>query len=158
MAFSASDIKYFENGVLILNLTGGTTHGKGILGLTSIDFKYSVDTIEVSAFDLNRNVLKIPNKKTWSISCEGLFLTLSGDTYLPSSGDTKVTGGISSKELMQAVKLAATTNQIILKVGPNHYEKGNVLLSDFSFKASSNEAITFSLQLDGSGDLAYSAT
>jgi hypothetical protein len=157
---SASDINYAEGAFLAINLTGGTnaTNGQALIGLSSWDFSYVNNTADVSTFDLNNNILKVNTTSEWAMSCSGNYLRVSGESYIVRhSGDTRVNGGISTKELLKAVKDKVTTAKLFIRFGPNHYEQGNCVINSISISASApGEPMEFSLEISGSGALTTS--
>lgn len=152
----ASDIKYYESGFLAINLTGGTssTNGRAIIGLNNVSLSYQNNTADVATFDLNFNILKVNTTSEWFISASGLYLNVSGESYSIHSGNTRVHGGISSKELLGAVKAKLATCHVWLKIADNHFEHGNVVVNSFEITAGApGEPLEFSLELTGSGAL-----
>lgn len=147
---TTNSIKYFENGFLVL--TSGTT-GSAILGLQDISLSYSVDTTELQAFDTNFQKLYAPSYKNWSVSASGVFMSMSGESEFPQSGDTNVVGGQSAAALLELIKLRKTDQKIILKLDTNNYQKGSVLVTSFEVSATAGENMSFSLELQGTSEL-----
>ncbi len=161
MKITGSNIKYFESGFLAINFTGGTasTNGKAVIGLNSVSLSYTNNTQKIGTFDLNFDELTVNTTSEWSIDAGGIYLSVSGESYTNHSGNTRVNGGATSKELLTAVKSKLATCHVWLKIADNHYEHGDVLINDFTIDMSEPGApIEFQMSLTGSGSLTTTAS
>src|SRR5688572_16367413 len=111
----ASDVKYLDGAQGFLVITTSTT-GSAILALTNISLDFSVESEEVLTFEQNRSKSFATTFDSWTVSCEGFFTTLTGDTSHPASGSTYVTGGQNGADLLELIKTKSNSQKIILKL------------------------------------------
>jgi len=156
---SNTDPRYFENGFIVFNSTGGTSNGKILLGLQNVELSYQNNTTDLATFDLNFNILKVRTTSEWSCTASGYYLTVSGESYSIHSGNTHVNGGTGTKELFAAAKSTSTNAHVWLKLADNHYEHGNVIIESISVSAGNpGDPMEFSISFQGSGPLTTSIT
>jgi hypothetical protein len=154
---ATNNFLYFEqSGFLTINLTGGTTGGKVLLRLTSLELSQSRDIDETITFDSGQySKIKNSTYYDWSVSCEGIVSTDTGESEFihPSSADTRIINTYNGLELVDLIKTRTNSAYIYMKVGPSVYQKGKVIISKMDIKSQAGQKITYSLQLTGSGDL-----
>jgi hypothetical protein len=147
--------KYFEDGFLTLNLTGGTAGGKVLLRLTDISLKMSRDIDETVTFDNNFNKVKNPTFFNWSVSASGVISSDTGESEFESSssGDTRVINTYNGLELIDVIKTKTTSAYVYMKIASATYQKGKVIVSSFEVSGSVGSKLTYSIEMQGSGSL-----
>lgn len=152
--------KFFEDGYLIYNSSGSTTNGKVILRLQDISLSFEREVSEVAAFDTAWSREYIPTFSNWTVSASGAVTDLTSDTAFSgsSSGETKINGSYNGLQLLEEVKKRNTSGVIVLKFADDNYQSGNVILTSYEISASQGENMSFSLEMQGTGQLSYSAS
>lgn len=152
---ASNSFKYFEDGFLTYNPTGGTTGGRVILRLTDISLSINRDTEETVTFDNGFTKIYNPTYMNWTCSCSGVISSDSGESEFAASasGDSRVINTYNGLELLEAIKTRTTSGYIYMKVAPSIYQKGKVIMTSFEVSGSAGSKLVFSLELQGSGDL-----
>jgi hypothetical protein len=152
---ASNAFKYFEDGFLTLNMTGGTSGGKVLLRLTDITLKQSRDIDETVTFDNNWNKIKIPTFYNWNVSCSGIISSDTGESEFEASasGDTRIINTYNGIDLIDLIKTRTTSAYIYGKFGSTTYQKGKVVISSMEVSGSAGSKMTYSLELEGSGSL-----
>jgi hypothetical protein len=153
----SSDIKYFESGFLVIT-SGSSTTGRGVLGLQSISIDYNVDVQELTIFDNNFNKLYVPSWKSWSANASGVFLTLTGDTSHPQSGDTRFVNAMGGGQLLEVIKTRSSTLKAFFKIDSANYQTASCILTSYSLSAEAGSPMTFEITLQGTSELVKSST
>jgi len=152
---ATNSFKYFDDGFLTLNMTGGTTYGKVLLRLTDITISQKRDVESVTTFDNNFKKVKRPTYYEWSVKASGIIASDTGESEFigSSSGDSRINGTYNGLELNELIKSQSQIAQIYVKVAPSIYQKGNVIITSFEMSASSGQFLKYSIDMEGSGDL-----
>jgi hypothetical protein len=148
--------KQFNDGFLVLNATGGTSNGRVLLRLTDITISQSRDVDETITFD-TPNFTKIvqPTYHNWNVSCSGIISTDTGESEFAgsASGDTKIVNTYNGLELVEVIKTRTTNAHIIIKLSDSNYQKGNVVITSMEVSGSAGSKLTYSLEMQGYGEL-----
>lgn len=153
----SSDIKYFENGFLVIGTGSTATSGKGVLGLQSISLSYTVDVEEVTIFDNNFTKIFTPTYKSWTASASGMFMSLVTETH-PQSGDTKFVGATNASLLLEQIKTRSTDLKAFFKIDSSNYQGGTCIITSYELSADAGSPMSFSIELQGTSDLTKSTS
>jgi hypothetical protein len=145
-SYDSTSLKFFESGFL----TVGT--GKVVLGLTDISLDYTVDSEEYLTYDFNRSKKFYPTFSSWKASASGKFLAISGDTYSPQSGDTRVVTSHNGASLLEQITLKGDL-PIVFKLDASNYQVSTAILTSYSVSSSAGSALEFTIELQGTSDL-----
>jgi hypothetical protein len=157
---ATNSFKYFEDGFLTLNMTGGTTGGKVILRLTDITLSIKRDTDETVTFDNAFTKIYNPTYMNWNVSCSGVISSDTGEPEFAASasGDSRVINTYNGLELLELIKTRTTSGYIYMKIAPSVYQKGKVIITSYEVSGSAGSKLVYSCELQGSSDLTLATT
>lgn len=150
-----NNFKFFEDGFLTFT-TGSTTGGTALLRLSDITLSMSRDVDETVTFDNAFVKIYNPTFFSWNISCSGVLAADTGgesELAFSSSGDTHINGVLNGIQLVEHVKNRTTAGFVWLKLDASNYQKGKVIITSMEIAGSAGSKMTYSLELQGSGNL-----
>jgi len=121
----------------IFDITG--TNLLAVNGQQGLTINHSADSIEVTSKDTKGGYKsKITGMKEWSIDTDGF--------YIPSSLSHKALGSIFKSNGYVCVKVIDMKKEVAMF-------GGKAVITDYSLEAPYDDAMTYSLSLEGSGEL-----
>lgn len=160
MALNTADLQFAEDGFLAVNITGGTTSGSVILGVTDYSLAYTNDNLEILHIEDNFNKSFVNTSSSWTMSASYSVVASTGSTAIDAakwSADTKLMSGTNkTKNALDLLEVAKTKNLtvgIIMRLKSGNYQVGKAIITSVNIDSSVGAVKTGSIEFQGVGAL-----